>query len=449
MIMKAGLVRRIVLIAVSVAIGLTGHKLAGSEGPASEAAAASLGIRFIDGSTSKLIVERNGKTYLVDLTAQSVNQVVSTTPVPKAGSGDPSDGASIFRQYCATCHGQDGKGLRSAGTPDFAGDKALANLTHEQIVDTIKNGKQGTRMPAFGGSLSPSDIDAVAAYVRSLDPRQNTATPQSTDQANPKVYQPGDDLLVSLPTGRRLDSHGMYVNFTHRFAFDPAFSGAARGGDLAGLDGFGLASFGFEYGVTSRLSVDVYRSPTIIGRPIQIAAAYNLLDEHDGQPLNVAVRLSMQGLNDFSREYTENIEGIFSRSLTHRAQIYVVPTLSVNNRILVRPTSFLSSDIPAVPGVNSFALGFGGALDVRPTVALVAEVIPTLIGGDALGIHRPAYSFGIQKKLFRHAFTLGFTNSPGTTVAQRSGTRAAYLDQSSADTPSGLVLAFDLTRQVR
>lgn len=449
MIMKAGLIRRTVLVAVSVAIGLTGLKLTGAEGPTSQGDAASLGIRFIDGSTSKLIVERDGKTYLVDLATQSVNQVVSTTPAPKAGSGDPPDGASIFRQYCATCHGQDGKGIPGAGTPDFTSASVLGNFTDEQIAGTIKNGKLGTRMPGFGGSLSPSEINTVAAYVRALSSQRTTAAPQSTNQANSTVYQPGDDLLVSLPTGRRLDSHGLYVNFTHRFAFDPAFSGPARGGDLAGLDGFGLASFGFEYGVTSRLSVDVYRSPTIIGRPIQIAAAYNLLDEHDGQPLNVAVRLSMQGLNDFSREYTENIEGIFSRSLTSRAQIYVVPTLSVNNRILVRPPSFLSSDIPAVPGVNSFALGFGGALDIRPTVALVAEVIPTLIGGDALDIHRPAYSFGIQKKLFRHAFTLGFTNSPGTTVAQRSGTRAAYLDQSSADTPSGLVLAFDLTRQIR
>jgi hypothetical protein len=90
----------------------------------------------------------------------------------------------------------------------------------------------------------------------------------------------------------------------------------------------------------------------------------------------------------------------------------------------------------------------GAAYDIRPTVALVAEVIPTLWNASELGIHRPAYSFGIQKKLFRHAFTLGLTTSPGVTVSERAGTRAEFLDEPSADTPGGLFFGFDLTRQI-
>ena len=78
----------------------------------------------------------------------------------------------------------------------------------------------------------------------------------------------------------------------------------------------------------------------------------------------------------------------------------------------------------------------------------MAEVIPTLVNGGDLGIHRPAYSFGIQKKIFRHAFTFGFSNSPGTTVSQRSATRATLLGDPTADTPGGLFIGFDLTRQV-
>jgi hypothetical protein len=93
-------------------------------------------------------------------------------------------------------------------------------------------------------------------------------------------------------------------------------------------------------------------------------------------------------------------------------------------------------------------MGAGGAFDVRPTVALVAEVIPTLINGAPLGIHRPAYSFGIQKKIWRHAFTFGFTNSPATTVSQRAATRAAFLNDPQADKPQGLFIGFDLTRQL-
>ncbi|MGH9650619.1 MAG: DUF5777 family beta-barrel protein, partial [Terriglobales bacterium] len=236
--------------------------------------------------------------------------------------------------------------------------------------------------------------------------------------------------------------------FSHRFAFEPAFSGAARGGALLGLDGFALPSFGFRYGVTDKFSVAIYRSPSSIARPIELMAAYNFADERDGHPLNAAFRFSVDGQNDFVKNFTANFEGIFSRSITRRAQIYIVPTVSLNNRRLFFPVSFRSKAIPDLPGYNTFALGVAGALDIRPTVALIAEVNPTLVGGRALGIHRPAYAFGIQKKIWRHAFTFGFTNSPGTTVAQRSGTNAAYLNRPSADTPSGLFIGFDLTRQV-
>jgi hypothetical protein len=70
------------------------------------------------------------------------------------------------------------------------------------------------------------------------------------------------------------------------------------------------------------------------------------------------------------------------------------------------------------------------------------------MNGRDLGIHRPAYAFGIQKKIWRHAFTFGFTNGPATTVSQRGGTRATLLDDPSADKPGGLFVGFDLTRQI-
>jgi hypothetical protein len=108
----------------------------------------------------------------------------------------------------------------------------------------------------------------------------------------------------------------------------------------------------------------------------------------------------------------------------------------------------LASAPPDLPGFNTFYLGVGGALDIRPTVALVAEVFPTLVNGPELGIHRPAFAFGIQKRVLRHAFTLGFSNSPGTIVSQRAGTRATFLGDPSADTPKGLFIGFDLMRQI-
>ena len=193
--------------------------------------------------------------------------------------------------------------------------------------------------------------------------------------------------------------------------------------------------------------MDIWRSPSFIGRPIQLQAAYNLLEERHGGPFNLTVRASLEGQDNFRKNYTEDLEAIFSRSITSHAQFYFVPTASFNDRRLVQG-GLLPDQIPDLPGINAFSLGTGLAVDIRPTVALLAEVIPTVVNGEALGIHRPAFSFGIQKKIYRHAFTLAFTNSPGTTVSQRAGTRATFSNEPSADTPAGLVIGFDLTRQI-
>jgi len=193
--------------------------------------------------------------------------------------------------------------------------------------------------------------------------------------------------------------------------------------------------------------VDLFRSPTFIGRPIQLQTAYSVLTEQKSAPFNLTVRVSVEGQNDFRKNYTEDIEGIFSRSLSHRAQIYLVPTISFNDRRVVQG-GLTSNKIPDYPGINAFSLGAGGAFDIRPTVAIVAEIIPTFIGADQLGIHRPAFSFGIQKKIYRHAFTFGLTNSPGATVSQRAGTDATFLGNPHGDVFKQMFFGFDLTRQI-
>jgi cytochrome c553 len=426
-----------------VALGATGLLAAGADD--SSDAAKSLGISFSNGTSSTLILERDGKRYQVDVAAKTIQEI---------GPGaEPA--AALFQQNCAMCHGSDGKGLAAVHTPDFTNRAFDRSLSDQDIVDAIRNGKAGGRMPAWSGKLTGAQIDSLSTYIRSFSNAGGVTGASSSSGQTPEIaaipgtiYEPGDDLLFSLPTGRAVDAHGLYVNFTHRFPYDAAFTGPGRGGELFGLDNFGLASLGLRYGVTGKLSVSIYRSPTEIGRPIQLMAAYNIFDEHHEDPLNMTVRVSIEGQNNFRKNYTQNIEAIFSRSITSRAQFYVVPTLSFDARPLAQPSGFLSSDIPDLPGVNTFSIGVGAAYDIRPTVALVAEVIPTVLNSSELGIHRPAYSFGIQKKLFRHAFTLGLTTSPGTTVSERAGTRAEFLGEPSADTPGGLFFGFDLMRQI-
>ncbi len=414
---------------------------------------ADLGISFVEGSVSTILLERNGVKYVVDVAARRVTEAGPQVAAAPAGPGrDPEAGREIFLHQCATCHGPGGKGLRAFNTPDFTDPKRLARLTEEQLLNTIRNGRKGTLMPAWAGKLSEREITLVAAYVRSLG--NGKAAPEKSDTPaqeavrSQRAYTAGDDVLLSLPTGRPLDRHGFYVNFSHRFPFDPAFSGAARGGALLGLDGVAVPSFGFRYGLTSRLSASIFRSPTLVARPIQMMLAYNAASEGDGAPVNAAVRFSVEGQDNFTKNFTENLELIVSRSITNRGQVYVVPTASFNARRLFLPNSFRSKDIPDLPGFDTFSAGFGGALDIRPTVALLVEIIPTFVNGPELGTHRPVFGFGIQKKIWRHSFTLGFTNSPGTTVSQRAGTRAAYLGIPGGDTAKGLTIGFNLTRQI-
>jgi mono/diheme cytochrome c family protein len=408
--------------------------------------ATSLGISFPSGNGSRLILERDGRRYLVDVAAKTVQEVAP-------GANEPA--AALFQQDCVVCHGPDGKGIAAVHTPDFTNPSVARNLNANGITSTIRNGQADGRMPAFSGKLTDAQIDSLSSYVRSFSNAGGAAgvsassgQPQETVSTAGNIYEPGDDVLFSLPTGRAVDKHGIYVNFTHRFPYDAAVSGAGRGGELFGLDNFALASLGLRYGVTDKLSVSIFRSPSLIGRPIQLMAAYNIMDEHHEAPLNMTVRFSIEGQNNFRKNYAQNIEAIFSRSITSRGQFYVVPTASFDARPLVQAAGFLSSQIPDLPGVNTFSIGVGAAYDIRPTVALIAEVIPTLLNASELGIHRPAYSFGIQKKLFRHAFTLGLTTGPGVTVSQRAGTRAEFLGEPSADTPGGLFFGFDLMRQI-
>src|SRR5437764_14915900 len=70
---------------------------------------------------------------------------------------------------CGRCHG--GGGGRRGNGPDLSHEGADPQHTAQWIADHIKNPQShtpGSRMPAFAGKMSDSDIQAVAAYLASL-----------------------------------------------------------------------------------------------------------------------------------------------------------------------------------------------------------------------------------------------------------------------------------------
>ncbi|MFQ6015310.1 MAG: c-type cytochrome [Anaerolineae bacterium] len=92
----------------------------------------------------------------------------AVTPIPTlAGvAGDPTEGANLYTENCAVCHGQRGEGRIGATlAKDFPSIQVDAFLRH-----TIANGVAETVMPAWskakGGPLSEEQIDDIVAFVR-------------------------------------------------------------------------------------------------------------------------------------------------------------------------------------------------------------------------------------------------------------------------------------------
>ena len=76
-------------------------------------------------------------------------------------------GAIIFKEQCAACHGNDGRGKPEQGAPNLTDQIWLYGSNIDAIVTSIRTGRGGV-MPAWDGRLDPVTIKALAVYVHSL-----------------------------------------------------------------------------------------------------------------------------------------------------------------------------------------------------------------------------------------------------------------------------------------
>jgi cytochrome c oxidase cbb3-type subunit 3 len=81
------------------------------------------------------------------------------------------DGATLYQAFCSGCHGLRGEGMRYAGSPPFpaiAHRDFLAIAPESLVTQTIRLGRPGRRMPAWGGTLDRAEIDRIAAQLGEL-----------------------------------------------------------------------------------------------------------------------------------------------------------------------------------------------------------------------------------------------------------------------------------------
>ena len=228
---------------------------------------------------------------------------------------------------------------------------------------------------------------------------------QSTD--DDAVLQPAepDYRVINLPTTLRLPLHKSSFELTHRFNGNLRNDFSDQAASLFGIDEGATIGFEYRFAPLRRLQLVAYR--TNFDRTIQLYAKWDALHEGAGFPLSISPLLSIDGGDNFSERYAPSVGATISRQIDDAVAFYAVPMFSHN----VAPV------LNEILGVkrNTFYLGLGARVRIRPTVYLSAEVSPRL-GGYAPGTAE--YGFAIEKRAGAHMFQLNFTNSSLTTFAQ-------------------------------
>ena len=94
------------------------------------------------------------------------SSVIFAMIIASSGAAFGADGAALWAQHCASCHGKDGSGNttmgKKLGLKDYTKSQSFSDA---EAANVIKNGKG--KMKAYK-QLSDADVKALVAYVRSL-----------------------------------------------------------------------------------------------------------------------------------------------------------------------------------------------------------------------------------------------------------------------------------------
>ena len=269
---------------------------------------------------------------------------------------------------------------------------------------------------------------------------------QTPDAAAPPPAPPEVELnVINLPTTKSLSRHGSSFRLTHRFARDMRrgdFGQLAE--DLFALDNGAIIGLEYRFGITSDLQAGVHRS--ILSRTIQMFGRYDRWRQNEQMPVSISLIGSIEGLDNFTEHYQPAIAASISRAFGTALVLYTVPMYVGHTAAadFVEGHDEHSHDVggePVVPVVDehaghddTFMLGLGGRLRLRPSVFVAGEVSPRLAGYDPL---RATWGFALEKKTEGHTMQINFTNSWGTTFGQLARVGSAH----------DIYLGFNITRR--
>ena len=269
-----------------------------------------------------------------------------------------------------------------------------------------------------------------AAAAASTNAVQASPAADDDDDAKLRLLEPDFDV-INLPTTLPLPVHGGDFHLLHRFA------GNLRKGDfgdnlgsLFGIDQGATMSFEYRFGVMKHLEAIAAR--TNFDRNIQFSAKYDVFHQDASHPVGASVIVSVEGGNNFRRDYAPAIGASISRTVLDKIAVYIDP--------------FFAHNTAAATGIDQDTgfVGFGarGRLSWRslPSSSVINDTFVVFEVTPRLGGYAPGdaeYAFGIEKRIGGHVFSLVFANASGSTYGQLA--RGGF--------PESLYLGFNLSRK--
>jgi hypothetical protein len=277
-------------------------------------------------------------------------------------------------------------------------------------------------------------------------------------------FEPYDYRLVNVPTPKRVPKGSWNLSFTHRFS-QKIHPVSETGRDLLGFDSFSVSAFGISYGITDKLYISGFRSPLCqkgLCKTIELGIGYQWVAQSPKSPFALTTFASMEGNQNFTEEYTWNLQAMMSYRFGKRVYVFFSPAAHINangqKRFNPRPEEF--NVPPALTNAfklptHSASFGLGTTVLITPTVLGVFEFTPRV--GFKLGQVNPIFDnsfnitgfkntsypsigFGVQKNIGKHSFTITLSNTQTSTTSR-------YNSSNLLLKPHEWVIGFNLFRR--
>jgi uncharacterized beta barrel domain-containing protein DUF5777 len=291
---------------------------------------------------------------------------------------------------------------------------AIANLVNRSRAITSACVMTGLAVANLAAAQPPSDVasqpDAAAQRMASTPEDEGALVP-----AEP------DFVVVNLPTGLRLPLFKSNFRLTHRFAGNlRRGSFGDQAASLFGIDQGATIGFEYRFAVARHVQAAFYRSS--FDRTIQLHGKYDAVRQRRSIPASLSAIVSVEGTDNFQEQYAPALGVTASRIIGTRVAAYLTPVYAFNTAASLEPivhddghdTSHHGGTASG-PRRDTTYLGIGGRVRVGGTTYVAGEIVPR-VGG-----YRPdeaSYGISVEKRVGGHVFSLTFTNSAGTTLAE-------------------------------